>query len=85
MFLDCRVTCSKCYMILGIFFQIFSGIRDIGDPTSRASLVNALLVLRNAAELHTRRGYTFYFFVWESVLHIRQYLILVHFDHVIIR
>ena len=25
-------TCSKCYMILGILFRIFSGVRDIGDP-----------------------------------------------------
>ena len=28
-FLDFGDTCSKCYMILGILFQIFSGIQDI--------------------------------------------------------
>ena len=35
--MDFGDTCSKCYMILGILFQIFSGIWDIGDSPSRAS------------------------------------------------
>ena len=39
-FLDLGDTCSKCYMILGIFFfQIFAGIWDTGDPPSRASYI----------------------------------------------
>ena len=29
-----------CYMSLGILFQIFPGIRDIGDPTSKASVIS---------------------------------------------
>ena len=31
-FLGVGHTCLKYYMILGILFQILSGIRDIGDP-----------------------------------------------------
>ena len=31
-FPDFGDTCSKCYIILGILLQIFSGIRDIEDP-----------------------------------------------------
>ena len=36
-FLDFGDTCAKCYVILGIHFQIFSRICDIGNPASRAS------------------------------------------------
>ena len=36
-FLDFRDICSKCYFILGILLKIISGIRDTGDPPSRAS------------------------------------------------
>ena len=42
-FLDFVDICLKCYMILGISFQIFLGIRDIGDPApSRASFIRHL-------------------------------------------
>ena len=41
-FLDLGDICSKCYMILDIFFQIFSGIRDIGDSPYRASIRHRL-------------------------------------------
>ena len=34
-FLNFGDTCSKCYMILGILFNIISGIRDTRDPLPR--------------------------------------------------
>ena len=37
--IDFGDTCSKCYTVLGILFQIFSGIMGTPPPPSRASLV----------------------------------------------
>ena len=41
-FLGFSDTCSKCCMVLGILFQIFSGILGTGDPTSRTSKMTFL-------------------------------------------